>query len=232
MEYNDDEINDLPFDLAIQNDKRSYCQYYISLLRTKHKLIFAFCYSRDYNSRIIKIDLFFIILAAEYSVNALFFNDSTMHNIYEKNGSFDIEYELPKIAYSFLISLGLEMLLKLLALSNNGIINLKKNKNKSKQDVKERANKLKKKLGIKFVFYFLISFILLLFFWYYVSMFGAVYSNTQIYLLKDTAISFLLSLIYPFGINLLPGFFRIPALANRRAKRNCLYQLSKIIQIF
>ena len=163
-------------------------------------------------------------------MNALFFNDSTMHNIYEKQGSFDIEYELPKIAYSFLISLGLEMLLKMLALSNNGIINFKKKK--TKEDVKERADKLKKKLGIKFIFYFLISFILLLFFWYYISMFGAVYPNTQIYLLQDTAISFGLSLIYPFGINLLPGLFRIPALANRRTKRTCLYQLSKIIQIF
>jgi len=74
-------------------------------------------------------------------VNSLFFNDSTMHNIYEKNGSFDIEYELPKIAYSFLISLGLEMLLKLLALSNNGIINLKKIKiNQNKMLKKERIN--------------------------------------------------------------------------------------------
>ena len=56
----DDEINNLPYDLALETDKRTYCEYYISLLRTKHKLIFAFCYNGDYNSKIIKIDLFFI----------------------------------------------------------------------------------------------------------------------------------------------------------------------------
>ena len=55
MEYNDDEINTLPYELALQFDKRSYCQYYISLLRTKHNFIFSFCYYKDYNSKIIKI---------------------------------------------------------------------------------------------------------------------------------------------------------------------------------
>ena len=60
MEYNDDKINSLPYKLAIQHDKITYCQYYISLLRTKHSFLFSFYYSKDYNSKIIKIDLFFI----------------------------------------------------------------------------------------------------------------------------------------------------------------------------
>ena len=65
MEYNDDELNELDYDLAIQFDKRTYCIYYISLLRTKHDLIFAFFNNNDYNSNIIKIDLFFIEFAIE-----------------------------------------------------------------------------------------------------------------------------------------------------------------------
>ena len=59
MDYNDDELNELPYDLALQYDNRSFSQYYISLLRTKHTLIFTFFYNKDYNSKIIKIDLFF-----------------------------------------------------------------------------------------------------------------------------------------------------------------------------
>ena len=226
----DEEINNISYELAIENDHRSYCAYYLSLLRTKHKLIFAFYNNRDYNSQIIKIDLFFIILASNYTINALFYNDDTMHNIYEKEGTFDIAYEFPKIAYSFIISLVLEMIVKQLALSNKAIIAFKNDKNK--QTVDKRALKLHKLLAIKFLFYFIISFIFLGFFWYYISMFGAVYPNTQLYLLKDTLISFGLSLVYPFGINLLPGLFRITALADRRNKRKCLYTISKIIQYF
>ena len=88
------------------------------------------------------------------------------------------------------------------------------------------------KIKIKFILYFIISFIFLLFFWYYISIFGAIYMNTQYHLLKDTLMSFGLSLIYPFIINLLPGLFRIPALSEPKKKRKLLYKLSKILQIF
>ena len=129
---------------------------------------------------------------------------------------------------SFVISMALDSLLHLLALSNGDIINFKRNK----KTVNKRALHLEKTLAIKFCLYFIISSIFLLFFWYYISMFGAVYPNTQLYLLKDTLLSFGQSLILPFVINLIPGFFRIPALANRRIKRKYLYYLSRILQIF
>ena len=52
---------------------------------------------------------------------------------------------------------------------------------------------------------------------------------TQIHLIKDIIISFGLSLIYPFGIYLLPSIFRIPSLSNK--KNNYSYKISLIIQM-
>ena len=62
-------------------------------------------------------------------------------------------------------------------------------------------------------------------------MFGTIFMNTQFHLLKDNLISFSLSLIYPFIINLLPGLFRIPSLSDPKKKKECLYKLSRILQI-
>ena len=95
----------------------------------------------------------------------------------------------------------------------------------------KRGENLKAKLIFKFIFYYIISSLLLAFFWYYISMFGVIYRNTQMHLLKDTLMSFCLSLLIPFGISLLPGFFRIPALSNKKNKRECLYNFSKILQL-
>ena len=226
LKYKDNELNSLPYELALQYDKRTYCKYYSSLLKEKHLIIFSFCNTNDYNSNIIKIDLFFIGFCIFYTVNALFYNDDTMHNIYKNKGAFDIEYQLPKIIYSSFISLFFNKILNFLALSNDDIINLKKNKNKN--DIDERGSCLKNKLRIKFIFYFILSFIFLILFWYYLSMFGTIYHNTQFHLLKDTLISFGLSFIYPFVINLLPGFFRISALSK---KSKYLYIFSKLLQI-
>ena len=192
-------------------------------------MIFSFFYNKDYNSKIVKIDLFFVSFAIYYTVNALFFDDNTMHKIYENKGKFDIEYQIAKIIYSSLISMVLNMVVKFLALSNDGIIEFKQNK--ETQNVDERGNKLKSKLKIKFIFYFIISYIFLLFFWYYASMFGAIYRNTQLHLLKDTLFSFALYLTYHFGIFLLPAIFRITALSSEKKNRKCLYNFSKLLQI-
>ena len=227
IEYNDDELNLLPYKLAKLYDKRNYWEYYISLLKIKHILIFSF-FNNDYNSKLIKIDLFFISFITYYTINALFFNDDTMHKIYENKGSFDFIYQLPKIIYSTLISIVLNTIFKLLALSNDGVLELKHEKSKNKNI---KIKDLFKKLRIKFILYFIISFILLLLFWYYLSMFGAIYRNTQIQLIDDTLISFGLSLIYPFLIYLLPGIFRIPSLKREKGNGKYLYNFSKLLQM-
>ena len=159
-----------------------------------------------------------------------FITMDTMHNIYQSKGEFDLEYQLPIIVYSTLISMILNSPLNFLSLTNNAIINLKQNK--STINIKKKAKKLETKLKIKFVFYFIIGFIFLCCFWYYISMFCIIYRNTQIHLLKDTLMSFGLSLIYPFIIYLFPGVFRIISLFNQKNKRKCLYNFSKFLQSF
>ena len=59
MKYSDSEINLFSYEEAILKDKRTFYQYYFSLIRTKHIIFFAFCPIQDYNSRIIKVCLLF-----------------------------------------------------------------------------------------------------------------------------------------------------------------------------
>ena len=229
MELNDEELNQLSYQLALKSDNRTFCEYYCSLIRTKHNLIFSFCYNHDYNSRIIKIDLFFINFVLELAINALFFDDKNMHKIYEDKGKFDFLFQLPQIIYSLIISYVLDTLLKLLALSEDYILNLKADK--TYKDLNKRYAKLNRKIKIIILLFYITSSIFLLFFWYYISIFCSVYRNTQIHLIKDTLISFIFSLFTPFVIYLLPGFFRIPALSIKNNNRECLYNISKIIQM-
>ena len=119
-----------------------------------------------------------------------------MHKIYESKGDFDLETQLPIAVYSTIISTILNYPLNFLALSNDTIINFKQNITNIK--IMKKAKVLKKILLKKFVLFFIISFLFLIFFWYYISMFGVIYKNTQIHLLKDTLMSFLLSLFFPF----------------------------------
>ena len=112
-------------------------------------------------------------------------------------------------------------------MSENNILQLKENK--KYKSINKSSKTLIKCLFYKFMLFFIIGFIYLLFFWYYISSFCAVYDNTQIHLIKDTLISFGLGLIYPLVIYLIPGIFRIPSL--KINKREKLYKFSKIIQL-
>ena len=153
-----------------------------------------------------------------------------MHKIYESKGDFDLESQIPIAIYSTIISMILNYPLNFLALSNDSIINFKQYNINIEN--RKKGKILINNLLIKFVLYFIISFLFLLFFWYYISMFCSIYKNTQMHLLKDTLISFGLSLLIPFVIYLLPGIFRIPSLSIENKKREYLYKFSKFLQSF
>ena len=222
----DIEMNSLSYKEAVKNDKRTNLTYYISLIRSNHILFFSFIPTNDYNSQILKIFIFFFNFTTNFLVNALFFNDTIMIKIYSDGGSFDFIYNIPQILYSSLVSGFINNIIKTLALSSSNIIQLKlKRKDYFKEGkVKEVFFTLK----IKFVLFFFACFLLLIVYWIYLACFCAVYKNTQFHLIKDTVISFGAAMIYPFGISLIPGFFRFYAI--KAKNKECLFSFSQLLQ--
>ena len=228
MKLNDSELNNLEYKDALKSDKRAFCQYYFSLIKTKHLIAFTFFPIEDYNSRLIKISMFIFSISIYLTVNALFFSDSTMHQIYEDNGNFNFIYQLPQILYSAIISGFLDAIIRALALTQNNVLKIKHEKKQKK--LNGLALIILKTIFYKTIFFYLISFIVLLVCWYYLSCFCCIYKNTQLHLIKDTLISFSLSLVYPFGIYLIPGIFRIYALRNEKKDKDKMYKFSRFIQ--
>ena len=165
----DYELNEIDYETSIKIDKRTYIQYYLSLIRTNHLLFFSFWPTFDYNSRILKIFLFFFEFAFSFMVNALFFNDDTMHKIYEEKGKFDFIYNIPQMLYSSLISEFINEIIQTLALTNSNIIILKKNTDK--RNIKRRKKETLKTIKIKFALFFIITLPLLVAFWFYLACF-------------------------------------------------------------
>ena len=226
LAYNDKELNELDYKLALKHDKRKMINIYFSFLKTDHILI-KILNSKDYNSRFIKIFLFFYNFSLSYTVNALFFNEDTIHQILEDEGNYNFIYQLPQILYSSIISYLLGMVLDYLALSEDNILELKVERVLKKAI--QKAKELLRALKIKFIFFFIISFIFLIFFWYYVVCFCAVYINTQFHLLKDSIIGFGTGLLTPLGMKLIPLVFRIIGLKN---KIKYFFIISKLVQFF
>ena len=225
----DEELNDLDYEIAIVVDKRTYFQFYWTLLKKGQLIIFTFFVNDDYNLRAIKILLFIVSFALFFSINAFFFTDDTMDKIYEDNGIFNFVFQLPQIIYSSLISSVINIILQKLSISEDKILDMKKEKDSEK--AKEKANSIKNKLKLKLIIFIVLSSLLMLFFWYFISCFCAAYKNTQTILIQDTLISFITSMIYPFGLKLLPGIFRSPSLRTLKKDQKYIYKISKLVDL-
>ena len=226
--YNDFELNSLNYKDALEIDKRTYFEYYISLLKTKHPIIFSFCPIKDNNTLIIKINLFCLSFSIYYFFNTFFFTYNSIHKVYEDKGGYNISYFMSSIIYSFIFSYIINIFIKYFSLSERNLAELKNEKMNKK--LFDKQTKVQRCLIIKYICYFIISFIFLIFFWYYLSSFCAVYKNSQVYAIKNTFISFIMGLIFPFFINLFPGIFRLYSLKNKTDKRQCIYKISQFLQ--
>ena len=228
MELKDFEMNSLIYKQALKLDHRNYWQYYISLLKYNHPILFSFGPFDDYNSKVIKSFLFFFSFCLDFAVNALFFTDDNMHKIYEDKGKFNLLYQIPQILYSTLISRFIDSFIKNFALSQDNIVQFKEEA--QKKDLEKKYKKFLRILKIKFIIFFISSGLLLVFLWYYISCFCGIYVNTQIHLIKDTLISLITSFFIPFIVYLVPGIFRICSLSVEKPTRKFLYKLSQFLE--
>ena len=151
-----------------------------------------------------------------------------MHQIYEDEDDFNLIYQIPQIIYSTLLSFFIDNITSYLALSEEDVIELKKDKNLDNLNIKSR--RIKETLILKFLFFFIVNIILILAFWYYLCCFCVVYKNTQYHLIKDTLISFLTSNITPLGFNKLIAYFRIGSLKKYSKENRMLFKLSRFLQ--
>ena len=152
-------MNSLDYEEACKFDKRTFFQYYISLL--KNKLLFSFYTYNDYNSRIIKIFLFFFNFGIFITINALFFNDKTIHKIYLDEGNYNFVYQIPQMLYSSILSGIINAFIKYLSLTQETIIKIKQAR--EIEDDKLFKDKIFKRLSIKFICFFVISLFILIF---------------------------------------------------------------------
>ena len=222
----DYDLNNISFKEALNKDKRTYIQFYISLLKEKHILISIIYLNKKYNDFMIKICLLFFSFVLNLVINTIFFNDSLMHQIYVDKGIYNFVYNIPILIYSIIIYSIIILFIKKLSLYENSLLEIKQEKNK--YNIKGKVLIILKCLIIKYICFFVFGMLLLLLFWCYLSSFCAVYNNTQIYLIKNSLISYVIIIIYPFIIYLLPGIFRITAL---KCSGPCFYKISQIIQL-
>ena len=231
FEYDDDDLNELSFDAAKLFDKRHFCKYYCFMIKIDHIIINTFCRCGDYNLFTVKLGLLLFLFPLNLTFNAFFFTSKEIQSVYIYKLS-DISVNWKNLVRSFSSSIFSSIIfifLKLLCLTHNSIRQVKKNK--SIEGTKKQSVRILRCATFRIFLYYLFSFIFLIIFGFYVSCFCAIFENTQLLLIETMAISWILSLVYPFIICFLTTIFRRGSLTCGKRGISCCYRINKILQL-
>ena len=229
-EFSDFELNELEYYEAINLDKRSLLQLYYATLKREHLIIFTFFNCDDYNLLSIKLARFIFLVCTDMALNVFFFSDDSMHKLFLSYGKYDFVQQIPQITYSTIITQLIELFLCFLSLTDKHIYRIRTYIIKGKT---ANIPKIIRCMQIKLIIFFSFIGIFFVVYWYIISVFCGVYRNTQIHFIKDSAISFSISLLYPFALYLLSTGLRKCAVNDSKYKRfKCIYAISNIIPFF
>ena len=251
------ELNNMEYYDACKFDKRTCLKTYWTILLREHYVLITFLSRNDYNLFYVKIERFFILICTELTMNGMFFVHETMYK--KQTGDTSFAQKIPQIIFSLLVTHAVEIILCYLSLTDKHYYEIKalpqkekmdqkitdtsskkeKNEQKNKKALSDKENRDQKIIDIldlmrrKLIAFFIFSFLLFLFHWYFISAFCAVYQNTQLIFLRDSAISILTSLIDPFityGLTCLLRALSLSPCVKR--KLSCVYKVSDLLPLF
>ncbi len=224
----DSQLNFTPYSMALKGDKRTFIQYYWSLLKLKQICIFTFYTSEDHILRSTKIALFILFVAFYFAFTALFFNDTIMRTIYVYKGNTNAAIHIPNIVLSSLCSIIMNIIVRFICLNERDINKIiQENNPEQRKTLSEKTRRLTKLL--LFIF-FGVAAILIAICWYYVSAFCAVFKNSQSRYFLNVLFAFLVCNLWPCVTSLIPSYLRTKAIKDGTSET--LYKISQIISIF
>ena len=251
------ELNNMEYYDACKFDKRTCLKTYWTILLREHYVLITFLSRNDYNLFYVKIERFLILICTELTMNGMFFVHETMYK--KQTGDTSFAQKIPQIIFSLLVTHAVEIILCYLGLTDKHYYEIKalpqkekidqkitdtsskkeKNEQKNKKALSDKENRDQKIIDIldlmrrKLIAFFIFTFLLFLFHWYFISAFCAVYQNTQLIFLRDSAISILTSLIDPFityGLTCLLRALSLSPCVKR--KLSCVYKVSDLLPLF
>ena len=213
-------------------DNRNLFKIYWYLLKREHLILFTFFNWNDFNIFSIKLSKLFLSICTDMVFNVFFFSDESMHNIYTSGGEHDFIGQLAQMVYSTIVSQVLQIFINYLTMTDIQYYQIKELSNENNINIKQTSS-IMQCVKYQLIIFHIFTFLLFFFFWYLISAFCAVYENTQIIFITDSVSSFLMGLLYPFILYIIPSVLRFVSLKAKEKKNlKFLYFLSDKIPIF
>ncbi len=222
------DLQDIDYEEAIINDKRKYLRIYWDYLLDSQIILSTFWTDNHLDLLVIKLNFLVFTFQINFFLNALFYTDDYISDAYNNDGILEFISGLPKAIYSFIATLIITSLLRLLSSSKEELMKVIKEKRNCENYFYFIQQKLAK-LRIKLIIYFILVYSLSLFFLYYVTAFCAVYKYSQKYWIHGWLETFALDTLESIIVCIFLALIRYYSIKNNK---KCLYKFGNILSNF
>ena len=238
-------LNNYTFEEAIKYDHRSLCEVFFIYMLSKQVIFHAFFFKSPLELFSLRLCLLFFIFSCDLALNAFFYFNDNISKKYKYAKSlflFTFNNNLTVILLSTFV--GFVLLTLFIKLSNSTFAlreifrneeekmkkdNKYKVTEKRKMEIKNEIEKIFKNYKIKIIIFVLVELLLMIFFWYFVTIFCHVYPSTQTSWLLDSFLTMMSRIIIDALICLgLAKLYRIAVDSNI----NCIYKFAMFLYGF
>ena len=223
------------YEEAITYEKRNICSIYYIFLISKEVIMHTIYYRSPIEPLTLRLSLLKFIFASDLALNAIFYFDDKITEKYYSNKNIFVLAFTNNIGVILLCSLISYVLLTFFIHFINSTNEIRKLFKDEEEKIKENKKylisierkkeiiieikKIIKKFKTKAIVFFIVELIIMLFYWYYVTIFCNVYQETQlswlinslvtiiVRILEDLFINIVLALLYKSSINCKSGCF-------------------------
>ena len=203
-------LDNYNFKMAVNNDKRSFWRIFYICLLAKENIMNIILFKTPLDLKPIRFCLFLFNYSSDLAFNTIFYSNDNISDKYHYEGNsllmFSLVNNIIQIITSSLVSMLLIISFQNLIDSRGDFEDVfKEEEDKLRKNKDYKVNKKRKiniilqirhiclKLKNKIITFFILEFLIMLFFFYFVTAFCEVYKKTQISWIYDFFTSFLLS---------------------------------------
>ena len=202
----------MDFDDIIDEDKRSFCEYYKEKIENNQMIINNFFIFELLRPRSIKITVFILNIDLYFLINGLFYNDSYISEIFnskEEETFFSfVPRSLSRFFYCTLVGNIIGYIFKFFFVEDFQLKKILFKKEENLLKIKYEVVKIFKTIVNKIKILIVLNYIIILFSWYYISCLNNVYPNIKKEWIKSSLFVIIIVQILPFIVSLLETCIR------------------------
>ena len=228
-EYLSTPFDDMDYEDAIKRDDRKFLVFFWERVRANNWILSIIFPGEKLKPRSIQILIFLLNIDLYFVVNGLYFNEDYISEVYHYEGEEHFFDFISRTNYNFFyasfVGAFIEYMIKCFFVEEKRLKNLFRREKDNETNLRYELSLVLNLIKSRYIWFFITSYIITIFSWYYLTCFNNVYPNMALEWIKSSiAIIFVMLLIY-MGLALVEMILRYLSF---RFKSEKLFKFSKI----